>query len=212
MAGRLARVPPRAQRAKAKFVRSRLRRSRIPRGPRIMQPVQYFKRTQYYTGWLATNTTLPQFKAIQPRLSDVPNYTEFTSLYDQYCIKKVVVTLIPNFNVNALPTAVPATWSILDYDGSFPNTTDGMLQYQNLKMKRGTSWHTRVFTPRILDTIYSSPLGSGYAPKRGQFIDAANPDVLHYGCEFMTQAIGITEDVYYYDMKITYYLAFKNVR
>lgn len=98
---------PRALRARGRYLQRRLRRSRMPRVGGVLQPVQYFKRSTYQTNWVLNDTINNTFKSLEFYLSSVPNHTEFTSLYDQYCIKKVVFTLIPKFNVNTLTDIVP---------------------------------------------------------------------------------------------------------
>ena len=207
------RMPPRALRARGRYLQRRLRRSRMPRVGGVLQPVQYFKRSTYQTNWVLNDTINNTFKSLEFYLSSVPNHTEFTSLYDQYCIKKVVFTLIPKFNVNTLTDIVPPVWSVLDYDGTFPTNQDGMLQYQNLHTTRGQTWHKRVLTPAILTNQYNG-LTTAYTPKKGQFIDCQNDSVPHYGARIMLLpgVTGGSETPFAYDLKTTYYLAFKNVR
>lgn len=201
----------RKPRGRAAYIRRRLMRRRPFR--RIAQPVQYFKRTTYTTNWLATNTGLDMFKNLTIKLDDVPAHTEFTNLYDQYKIAKVVATLIPKFNsvdpLNPSSIVVPPTWSVLDYDGTFPTTENAMLQYQNLHQIPGMRWHKRVFRPRFLTEQYNG-LTTAYSPKTG-FIDCNYASVPHYGATFMSLPTG-GEAVYGYDLKVVYYLAFKNVR
>lgn len=196
----------------------RLRRARRAVRPRIgrniAQPVQYFKRTAYLTNWLTNDTIIDKFKNFTVQLSDVPGYNEFIQLYDQYKIAKVVVSLVPMFNtsepLNASSSTVPPTWSILDYDGGFPATRNAMLEYQNLRMVNGHKWHKRVFVPRMQATVYNG-VTSAYVPRTG-FIDCGSSGVPHYGATFMALPIGGVDGPFSYDLKVTYYLAFKNVR
>lgn len=185
-----------------------LRRSRL--GP--VQPVQYFKRTTYEVNWIQSGA-VDSFKNLVFQLNQVPNYTEFTSLYDQYCIKGISFVLMPRFNSGEVALAsTPPSWSILDYDGSFPTNNAAMLQYQNLKMKSGYGIHKRYLKPAISTEVYESPIGTAYAPKKNVFIDSAYVDVPHYGATVMIPAnVGVGENVTW-DLKITYYLAMKNVR
>lgn len=192
---------------RAKYLR---RRKRISRGIRIKQPVQFFKRTQMYTNWIVNNSTFNQLKSYTFLLNELPNHTEFTNLYDQYQIKGAQVTLIPKFNVNTIVDIVPPTWSTLDYDGSFPTTDTQMLQYQNLHTVRGQRNHKRYLKPALLQQAYQG-LTTAYAPKKNVWIDCSNDAVPHYGVTFMLPPIGATEP-FAYDLKVVYYLAFKNVR
>lgn len=181
---------------------------------KVLQPVQFFKRTQYANAWVCSQIGADTFKNIEVKLSDVPNHTEFTALYDQYCIKGISFTLMPRYNVNQ-PTAgtsqTPQTWSILDYDGSFPTTSTQMLQYQNLKMVPGTSYHKRFFVPAISNAIFNGTTPTAYSVKKRQWIDSANDTVPHYGATVMIPSVNM-DSVSCWDIKVTYYLAFKNVR
>lgn len=201
--------------AAGRKMRSRLA---LGRTKRIRQPVQFFKRTVYQNALLKSSQLANVFENFTFKLEDVPNYTEFTALYDQYCIKGVSITIMPRYNI-AAPTPdggvsatgqVPQTWSILDYDGSFPTTEAGMLQYQNLKMQKGTSWHKRYVVPAVSAEIFNG-ITTAYAPKKRVFIDTANPDVKHYGICVMIPVVNTDTDCAW-DVKTTYYLAFKNVR
>lgn len=208
---------PRSKRIAAAGRRMRARLA-VGRTKRIRQPVQFFKRTVYHNALIKSSQLGPTFENFTFKLDAVPNYTEFTALYDQYCIKGVSLTLMPRYNI-AAPTPdggvsatgqVPQTWSILDYDGSFPTTEAAMLQYQNLKMQKGTSWHKRYVVPAVSAEIFNG-VTTAYAPKKRLFLDTANPDVKHYGATVMVPQVNVDTDCAW-DVKIVYYLAFKNVR
>lgn len=172
-----------------------------------------FKRTTYTTNWIVNDTINNTFKNLSFSLADVPNYTEFTTLYDQYSLRGVAFCLIPKFNVNTMVDIVPPVWSILDYDGTFPTTSTAMLQYQNLHMVRGQKWHKRYLKPRCLGVVYNAGLTNANAPKKNQFIDTQDINVPHYGATIMLPPGNTGGDSpFAYDLKVTYYLAFKNVR
>lgn len=216
---RLRRNPLRRRLLARKPLRRRLNRL-APRS-RIAQPVQFFKRTTYTNAFLTTSTTAPSFKDLEFKLSDVPNFTEFTALYDQYCIKGVKVVFMPRFNValsNSIDplnypvsSQIPQVWSILDYDGANPTTQNAMLQYQNLKITKGTSYHNRYVIPAVVNEVYNSPTTTAYAPKKKVWLDSANTSVPHYGMTVMVPEANTSSSAAW-DVKITYYLAFKNVR
>lgn len=185
------------------------RRRGMIRGP--AQPVQFFKQVQFYSAWLTSSTTVPVIQNIQFTLNALAQATTFQALYDQYQIKGVKCSLIPRGNVDGVsqPFSTP-TFSIIDYDGSFPATIPEMNEYQNVKMKRGTDVHKRYLVPAILNELYSSPTSTAYGTRKNQWIDCANPAVPHYGLAFgvsPTPAQAIS-----WDLKVTYYVAFKNVR
>lgn len=203
--------------AKARAMRKYVSKSRIPR--RIKQPVQFFKRTVYLPNLYVSSSLSDVFFAQVFRLTDVPNVTEFTSLYDQYQIKGVRVKLMPKFDTatqtgtGTIPTAqhvMNRVFSALDYDDNTAVTAvSDLTQYQNMRQTKGTRDHVRYFKPRCLSEAYGGLGTTHYMPKANQWIDTSNPGTPHYAIKWgITQcALNLS-----YDMQIDYYLAFKNVR
>lgn len=185
----------------------------------IRQPVQYFKRTLYYSGWTANSTTADTFLNYYGVLSVVPNYTEFTNLFDQYRINGIKIQLIPRGNSSDIGTssASPPTgqsvgvFSIIDYDDINVLTSfTQAVQYQNLKMTRSHQIHSRYFKPRIANSVYNGAAGVVNAGSVRGWIDCDNPSVPHMGVKMVLQQSPNLAQTF--DLKIDYYLAFKNVR
>lgn len=182
----------------------------------LAQPVHFFTRTTYTNAWIGAAAAVDTFKSINFRLADLPSYTEFTQLYDQYCIKGVKFTLMPRFNSSSPSTnpVVPQTWTILDYDNGGADITsqNQMLQYQNLKMVPGTNYHKRYIVPAVDSEIYNGLLVSASAPKKKQWLDCNNASVDHFGVRVMIPAVPVASESVYWDLKVKFYLAMKNVR
>lgn len=182
-------------------------------GRRIRQPVQYFTRTQYFPSYyqlVAGGAATGASQLFQ--LSQLPNYTEFTALYDQYMIKAVKISLIPKYTEVALGSTTQGNmWSVVDYDDATPPPNiDTILQYQNLKRTRMSQVHSRYLKPAVSSEVYATGLASSYSPKKNVWLDATTAQVEHYGVKFWFDARG-TQPVTF-DMQVKYYLAFKNVR
>lgn len=199
----------------------RLRRGMI--GRRIAQPVQYFKRSVYLSGNIVTSVTSDTFTNQFFALSSVPNYTEFTNLYDQYKINAVKVTLIPRGNTAEITASSGAStvfqgqsvgvFSVIDYDDTavLANINEAC-QYQNMKMTRATQQHSRYLKPRfnLLSITNQGTGATGASQNTRGWLDCDYINVPHYGVKWALQ-----QNVNYnltYDVKIDYYLAFKNVR
>jgi len=181
-----------------------------PRGG-LIQPVQFFKRSVYLPGWSSTGTSdVPG--TFNFKLNDVPNVAEFTGLYDQYKINLVKFTIIPRGNTSEVTTAGNSmgVFSVIDYDSNTtPTSLDELLQYQNMRMTRSTQQHKRVFRPVARDAI----VGSAGAITGGIYkgwLDCTNDNIPHYAIKYWFQAL--PSGIQQYDLKIDYYLAFKNVR
>lgn len=208
-------------------------RSRMGRG--LRQPVQFFKRSKWTTGQISAPLGSITRFSLEPVLGDVPNFTEFTSLYDQYQIKGVKITLFPKFSqvqgIQTLDSGAPlpgpyptnflgVVATVIDYDGNLGSfaMTD-LVQYQNLKMTRGNKLHSRYFKPAIAANVFrtSTAATSGYAVEKNRWLDCQYTDISHYGMYGIVDLTNVspawvgTGDVIY-DVKVDYYLAFKNVR
>lgn len=184
---------------------------RKPRG--IKQPVQYFKRTAWLPNWLTTTAGADSFVGLNFRLSQVPNVTDFTNLYDQYKICGVKLEVIPQFD-NA-QVATPATnivtqnFHVTDYDDSTtPPNMDALMQHQDVKRVPSTRIIKKYIKPCFASQIFNTGITSTYGARRG-WIDCATPDTEHYGMKF-----GFTSNpnAMRYGLRMTFYLAFKQVR
>lgn len=190
-----------------------MRRSMISRG--IRQPVQYFKRSVWLPNWITTTAVTDSFAALKFNLSQVPQFTEFTQLYDQYCIKGVKFELIPQFdsaNV-ALTTSqnvINQNYSCIDYDDvSVPSGLDTLLQYQNVQRCPSTRIMKRYIKPKVATQVYSTALTTNYSSKSNVWLDCTQPDTEHYGVKFGFTGGPITQK---YGLRMIFYMAFKNVR
>lgn len=184
-----------------------IRKRRIVRRQNLHQ----FKRSVYVPSYVVTSAGVDTAFKLEATIADLPNFSEFTSLYDQIRISGISVKFIPRFNVAAVGTSAPPSqlMTCLDYDGNGPTTVSGIQQYPNLKVTRGLYPHKRYFKPAILTAAYQTATGSAYVPKWGQFIDAASTTTVHYGLYGMIPDTGTALS---YDLEATYYIQCKNVR
>lgn len=192
------------------LARKPLRRRPLIRRKTARQNTHNFKRTAYVPAFVSTSAVSDVSFKLESTLADVPNFSEFTGLFDRYKIGGVLFKLIPRFNVAPVgPTTPSQIMTCLDYDGNGPTTIAAINQYQNLKVSRGTAIHKRFYKPAVLLAAYQSLTGTGYVPKWNQYLDTANAAVPHYGLYGMIPAC--VADVTY-DLEVTYYIQCKNVR
>lgn len=149
-------------------------------------------------------------------LSDLPNYTEFTNLFDQYKINAIKLTFIPRFtgaDINPLGTAlaVPRIWSVIDYDDASTLTDQNdAYQYQNCKTHMMHKPFSIYLKPKVAAEVYQSTIATGYGAKR-MYIDCSVPSVPHYGVKLYVEPTP-------YDGQFTvsviakFYLSMKQVR
>ena len=195
--------------------RGRPRKTKSVKRPRgLKQPVQYFTRSKYIPGAFAAAAGATNYDAAVARLVDVPSYTDFTNLYDQYKIISVKFAYLPRGNQADLGTSgsqITRLFSVLDYDDSVvPTSIDQLCEYQNLKMTNTSKAHVRSFQPRYIREIDTGLGATGKEVVRGGWIDCTNNNVTHRGIKLALQ--GPVVGTITYDLMITYKLAFKNVR
>lgn len=178
--------------------------------------VYSFKRTFQFANFHMDHTTgLATSVGYSFKLNDLPNYTEFTALFDQYKITGIKIRLIPEQNQQALGVGVfniPPIYTVIDYDDDTALTaiTDAM-QYQNCKIHTTISGSqiVRFFRPHIAVAAYSGTFTS-YMNKSMQWIDSASPDTRHYGFKIIVAAITTLDTTF--SVVATYYLKMRNVR
>lgn len=170
-----------------------------------------FKR---YTGALGTiiiNNINPTFAGLNFSLNDLPNYTEFTALYDMYKINCVKLSFIPQMDINNSltsvnnPMASARFFSAIDYnDATAPTAIDDLRQYQTCKMTPILRTHKRViFKPKILDT-------SSYSIS--PWISTASPSTNYYGLKIGVEPMSSTSSTTMtYTIEAIFYMTFKNV-
>lgn len=167
------------------------------------------------------------YNGINFRLNQIPNYTELTSLYDEYRIDKVVVEFHPRASALTTPAAAPAAGNVnqsfsniqpfltvIDYDDSTPpGSRNDLVQYSNLLVSHYGQKVTRTFVPHVAVPVFRTGVSSGYGSKPKQWIDCANDDVPHYGLKWaFNQDTAAGADTVVYDLFVTFHLTMRGVR
>lgn len=163
-------------------------------------------------------------------LNQLPNFAEFTALYDHYRIVKVKVMLFPSFNVsfadglstNTTASDLGRVWSCIDYDDDnafAPNLTglNDMRQRKNAKVTRGSKIHKRYFTPSVLQVVADSGGTNAVAPKFKQWLSVTDDTVPHLGLKGiyengMVNAAPAGELIGYLRAECKFYIQCKNVK
>lgn len=154
-------------------------------------------------------------------LSAIPSVSEFTSLYDQYRIRKIVMTFYPRYNSHgsndytATFTQIPSWVSAIDLDDSTtPTSANELLQYPGAKLHPWNRPFKRVIYPRSAMAMYSGAFTSyGSAPGK-QWLDCASDGILYYGLKMYTTTYSSANngDSPAWDVKIDYYVQFRGMR
>lgn len=195
------------------------RRKRIYRRRKTMVSkrtlkIHHFKRTLIGTD--IPTATVTSYGAVFFRLNQLPDFTEFQNLYDQFRINKVVWKLVPNVNSAESGAAqkLPQVHSVCDYnDSTAPTTLDELVQYNNYRMTMGSRIHNRKLTPAFLDNVYvTSAIQRPGNPNYKQWLSTSNStDVPHHGIKYAIGAIAAASAITYTPY-LTFYISCKSVK
>jgi len=157
------------------------------------------------------------------RLDDLVQYTEFTTLFDQYKIEKVKLTYFPRYSETNAPTVVTNAalfttntllWNAVSDDGTtLLSTQANALQRMNAKMrianKPFTVW---VKKPKYQIEVATTLAIASARPSTG-FLDCDNYGVVHWGHEIAGYSPAANPaQLVEWKCYATYYLALKDVR
>jgi hypothetical protein len=174
---------------------------------------------QYYNfyktvdgGVIQSSTSTATLGALIFELSDLPEVTSFTNLFDQYQFVKVDLKFIPMTQL-AIPgttlTINPAIYTSVDYDDSAtPSTINTVLNYQNVRVHQAGRPFTISFCPHSAQAGYSGTFVSFDNVAR-QWHDCGSTGVIHFGLKYAMPAYS---NISAWQLLKTYTIRFKGCR
>lgn len=197
---------------------------------RVRKPNVYFYKQaingNYITG--ISSRTITQgvsatYYGFEFQAGNLPNWAAFSALYDQYCITKIVLRLIPMTNVNNVQPLTGASLgnpgliaSVIDTDdGTAPTALSQLEQYQSYKSQPVISQrtHTRIFVPGVdLTAIQTGGAAVNAMNKKYQWIDCAHSSIAHFGMKIYLDAYANANAPASYQVQGFAYIKFRNVR
>lgn len=169
---------------------------------------------------IVNDTVVEQAGAFNIRLQDLTNYSNYTTIWDQYRINKIVVrarpirttTVVAQVEDVSTPqgtTNIPSYCLVKDFDDSITPSSFTQLEARTFAKRRlATQSMSYKFTPATLTSIYQ-PITSAYAPKYKTWLDCAFPAVPHYGIKFAME-VAAPAGVYGIELVTDVYVSFKN--
>lgn len=203
-------ITRRRRRPRRYIRRSRLPR-RLPRIPRRSSKLHTFKRTFMTTHTLASAATTANSWGFT--LNMLPNYAEFTALFDQYRLNAVAITFIPKFTevVVTAPTDV-GFYSVIDRnDQTNLASVAAACEYENMKRTRLSQYHKRYFKLSTLQDTGIVGSSAVCTTKYSPWINTANADITHLGLKTIAEATGLGGNLIV-DVRITLYFQCKVVK
>lgn len=182
----------------------------LPRAPRNYRFVQT---SSYYMTVPIIGSSIANVAGGFPfNLASCNNSTAFQSLFDQYRIEAVDVTLRPRCNafVATGTSSPPPLYLVIDYDNvTALASAAAATEFSTCAIVEVYQSCRRVFKPRIALAAYNSGAFTGYSNAIG-WIDSAYPSVEHYGLKyFLPQCTASFTPEWDIDVKL--HFQFRNV-
>lgn len=127
------------------------------------------------------------------KLNDLPNNNELTSLFDNYCIRRVQYRWVCTRNADYTTTASKygvyprMTW-VHDFNDSNPQNRNILMQYPKMREffftpdRQATPWQT--LKPASLSVMFETGVQTAYKPTWGAFVDTLDTQMAHYGIKY----------------------------
>lgn len=199
-------------------IRRRYRRRRplsLVRPPR--SPVYTFSRSLLNENYVATTDGAGHHAfSQQVSFAQLPNYTEFTGLFDQYRITSIKIRFFFRAgNVDDIDDVVapgvdfPIIYYAQDKDNNTPISLTDMLQVQGHKMKffghGARSKYSMMIPPYVLRRIEGVDGGGPWTgPVKSPWIDLADVGTVHGCTKFVIAGSALTDYRFNLDMKVTF--------
>lgn len=150
------------------------------------------------------------------KLSDLPNYTELTGLFDCYKITGVKLFFIPCHNSREMgeltyAPQIPQVHYCFDPDNNSPPASlNAVLERQGSRSKSLAYPFSVYLTPTTTSSVYATGVTSAYKlNSKSAWIDSDNANVEYYGFKMWIE--GATTQNFYFNLKIVakYYVKLK---
>lgn len=194
-----------------RYTPNRMYRRRFRRGYKYSKRGQKVYLYTRFTGVFANivcDGINPTLLAYNFSLNDLPNYTEFTTLYDNYKLNGVKIMFRPKVTQSVStgsinnPDATVPFYTCIDYNdsGALP-TIDAIRDYKTCRVSTILRPKARyIHKPKIVDSSSSV---------RSAWLSTASADINWYGLKV---SIPPTTTATTFGVEAKYYLSFKNVK
>lgn len=155
-------------------------------------------------------------------LAQLPNYTEFSTLFDRFRITHVQLQFFLKYSPdsgaadpsgNQQNATHPVMYLVKDYDDdSTPSSLNVIREHAKVQMQVMDPNKLVTFNikPATLSETYRSNVATTYSPQWKQWIDMATPDTPYYGCKFgVENFFGSNQTI---QVRATYWIECKDTR
>jgi len=180
----------------------------------LSEKVYTFSRSVFRNAITATSASVPVLGALPFLLTDLPDYVEFTALFDEFKIQQVIVQFTPtNYS-----QAYASLFTAIDYDdASSPSSINDLREYGSFHFTPALKYHQRVLTPKYSYRVYNGVgITDSFASTRG-WVDCSKPDTPWYGLKYAFGPTTVIPSVgtpvgEVYEVQCTYIVCFRFYR
>jgi len=147
---------------------------------------------------LTTSTIAPSFGGYAFTLSETPNASQYTGVFDQYRIDRIEVWLEPQAAQGTTVFGLLASAVDLD-DYNTPTSIANVVDKQGSVMSNGGAGIYHTWQPHVALAAYAGTFSS-YANTPSPWLDSNSPAVQHFGLKFACEATPVA---------VAYRLSFK---
>lgn len=161
-----------------------------------------------------------RFGGVSVYTDALPNYTEFSNLFDQWRITRVMVRIdygVDMFSNSGVSYNPPLVHHVTDYDDPGDLTLTAMMEYPQVRVhsfkQNGYTALTLGLSPMPLRDIAGSGVATGYAPSSvSPFLRTAEMTIPHYGLKYALAGAGASVNavIGYFNIVVWYDLEFCN--
>jgi hypothetical protein len=165
---------------------------------------------QLIPAWSTTSTIVETDNAFYFSVSNIPQISSFTALFDQYRVTLLEVWVYPQ--IPTVPTTAGSSagtfYSCVDLDDVSTVTGTQMLDYENVVISHGIDGHYHRWKPSVAIGAYAGGF-SAFVNEVSPWVDMAGTSVQHYG---LKTAFSITSQAYAFDLICRAHVEFRCVR
>jgi len=152
--------------------------------------------------FLASSTTVPTFVGFSFTISQVNDFSSFSSIFDQYHIRLIEVLIEPQITeVLSAATDVSELITVVDVDdANTPTNYNDLGSYPTVVQARGTQAHYHRWVPSVAVAVYSGAFTS-FAATTSMWLDCGSSGIQHYGLKGAAQ-VAAQLQTYTYQAKL----------
>jgi len=150
-------------------------------------------------------------------LGDIPNATNWVTLFDRYRFKSVKMTFQQvgvQMNTTAVIYSIPQFITVVDFDDNTTPTSFSQLQrYSTAATHSSSADVIRHYLPRAVRALYISPVTTGYGESDPNlWLDCANSNIPHYALKWGLGAATPAGQSCVYNVSAEYVIEFAGQR